>query len=116
MRTASAFSETPAWLARLLHGAAPNPARRQATIDTGNERRVLDIDGRTVIFEITIAQVPVPRPFLSYRFHQGGRTVDGVLAEVKGFPASVQEQFQDAELTRLFRAARRRTEGERGAR
>ena len=60
-----------------------------------------------MIFEITIAQVPVPRPFLSYRFYQGGRAVDGVLAEVKGFPASVEEQFQDAELTRLFRAARR---------
>jgi hypothetical protein len=78
-----------------------------------SERRILDVDGRSVIFEITIAQVPVPRPFLSYRFYQGGRAVDGVLAEVKGFPAPVEDQFHDAELTRLFRAARRRVEAER---
>ncbi|MGE0159503.1 MAG: hypothetical protein AB7T31_08810 [Gemmatimonadales bacterium] len=78
--------------------------------------RVLDIDGRTVIFEITIAQVPVPRPFLSYRFYQNGRAVDGVLAEVRGYPSSVQEQFEDAELTRLFRTARRRLESERRSR
>ena len=97
-------------MARLLHGARPNPGRRPSIIAHGSERRVLDIDGRTVIFEITIAQVPVPRLFLSYRYDQGGRTVDGVLAEVKGAPASVQEQFQDTELTRLFRAARWQSE------
>jgi hypothetical protein len=91
---------------------APRHTHEEATIPDVGDRRILDIDGRTVIFEITIAQVPVPRPFLSYRFYQGGRAVDGVLAEVKGFPASVQEQFHDAELTRLFRTARRRLERE----
>ena len=75
-----------------------------------SDRRVLDIDGRQVIFEITISRIPVPRPFLSYRFYQGGRVVDGVLAEAKGFRASVREEFQDAELRRLFRAARRNVE------
>lgn len=65
-----------------------------------------------MIFEITISRVPVPRPFLSYRFYQGGRVVDGVLAECRGLRASVREQFHDAELTRLFRAARRQVERE----
>ena len=93
-------------------GAPTNPGWRLKTIADAGEHRILDIDGRQVIFEITIAQVPVPRPFLSYRFYQGGRVVDGVLAEVKGFRASVREQFHDAELTRLFRAARRHLERE----
>jgi hypothetical protein len=69
-----------------------------------------------VIFEITIAQVPVARPFLSYRFLQDGRAVEGVLAEVRGYPASVAEQFEDVELTRLYRAARRRLASERARR
>jgi len=102
-------------MARLVHEAAPH-TREEAIIADMGDRRILDIDGRTVIFEITIAQVPIPRPFLSYRFYQGGRAVDGVLAEVKGFPATVHEQFHDAELTRLFRTARRRVEREKGSR
>jgi hypothetical protein len=103
-------------MARLVHEAPRRTSREEASIADVGDRRVLDIDGRTVIFEITIAQVPVPRPFLCYRFYQGGRAVDGVLAEVKGFPASVREQFQDAELTSLFRTARRRLEREKGSR
>jgi hypothetical protein len=84
--------------------------RRQETIPEVRDRRVLDIDGDQVTFEITVAQVPVPRPFLSYHFRRGGRLIDGVLAEVTGAPEAIQAHFDDAELARLFRAARRNFE------
>jgi hypothetical protein len=71
-------------------------------------RRVLEIDGETVVFEVNIVFVPVPRPFLAYRvMDESGAKAGGVLAEMPRHEGSVRDLFDDAELTRLYRVATR---------
>jgi hypothetical protein len=80
---------------------------KPSLLDQGSGR-VLEIDGRTVVFEIDLVQVPVLRPFLAYRvLGSGGPKARGVLADVRRHAGSVREQFDDAELTRLYRVATR---------
>src|SRR5688500_16448973 len=104
-RSAQCVSRSLAPLAQVVHN---DRAVKGALTGAAHESRILEIDGKTVIFEINIIRIPVPRPFLRYRAFQAGRPNGvGVLASVSEYRGSVRQQFTDAELARLYRTASR---------
>ena len=89
-------------MARVMHD---DRVVTQPTV-AAHETHTLEIDGTTVVFEINLLPVPVPRPFLGYRAYSAGQPLScGVLASVGRYPGSVDEQFTDAELVGLYRTA-----------
>src|SRR5688572_26418371 len=101
----SSISGAEAPLARVVHN---DRAVKGALTGAALESRILEIDGKTVIFEINFVRIPVPRPFLRYRAFQAGQPNGvGVLASVSEYRGSLHQQFTDAELARLYRTASR---------